>query len=68
MNTTQKPILNVTLKDLQYNGVDPSTPQAHVQFSQELKKVLNERDILTCKTRKHVFDALDELKKTGMYV
>ncbi|CAH1113184.1 unnamed protein product [Psylliodes chrysocephalus] len=64
MNTTQKPILNVTLKDLQYNGVDPSTPQAHVQFSQELKKVLNERNILTCKTRKHVFDALDELKKT----
>ncbi|XP_072400066.1 rho guanine nucleotide exchange factor 39 [Diabrotica undecimpunctata] len=38
------------------------TPEAHIEFSQELKKVLNERNVLTSKTRKTVFDALDEIK------
>ncbi|CAG9864590.1 unnamed protein product [Phyllotreta striolata] len=44
-------------------NAEPATPQAQIQFSQELKSVLNERNILTSKTRKRVFDALDELKK-----
>ncbi|CAG9824346.1 unnamed protein product [Phaedon cochleariae] len=41
---------------------NPTTPQAHIEFSQELKKVINERNILTSKTRKTVFDALDQMK------
>lgn len=41
---------------------EPSTPKASIEFSVELKKVLNERNILTSKTRKRVFDALDEIK------
>lgn len=42
---------------------EPTTPKAHVEFSLELKKVINERNILTSKTRKRVFDALDDIKK-----
>uniref|UniRef100_A0A6P7GAZ5 Rho guanine nucleotide exchange factor 39 n=1 Tax=Diabrotica virgifera virgifera TaxID=50390 RepID=A0A6P7GAZ5_DIAVI len=42
-----------------------NTPQTHMEFSQELKKVLNERNVLTSKTRKTVFDALDEIKTKG---
>lgn len=41
---------------------EPVTPKAHIEFSLELKKVINERNILTSKTKKHVFDALDEIK------
>ncbi|KAG5891001.1 hypothetical protein JTB14_022581 [Gonioctena quinquepunctata] len=40
----------------------PSTPKANIEFSQELKKIINERNILTTKTRKQVFQALDEIK------
>ncbi|KAJ8971241.1 hypothetical protein NQ314_000803 [Rhamnusium bicolor] len=40
---------------------EPFTPQANIEFSVELKKVINERNILTSKTRKRVFDALDEI-------
>nr|CAH7719837.1 unnamed protein product [Callosobruchus chinensis] len=41
---------------------EPSTPHAHVEFSLELKKIIHERNILTTKTRKRVFEALDEIK------
>lgn len=41
---------------------DPLTPKASIEFSIELKKVINERNILTSKTRKRVFEALDEIK------
>lgn len=41
---------------------DPLTPKASIEFSLELKKVINERNILTSKTRKRVFEALDEIK------
>lgn len=44
---------------------EPSTPKAHIEFSMELKKVINERNILTSKTRKRVFEALDEIKNKG---
>lgn len=41
---------------------DPVTPKANIEFSLELKKVINERNILTSKTKKVVFDALDDIK------
>lgn len=41
---------------------EPVTPKAHIEFSLELKKAINERNILTSKTKKHVFEALDEIK------
>ncbi|XP_023023743.2 rho guanine nucleotide exchange factor 4 [Leptinotarsa decemlineata] len=44
------------------NILEPATPQANMEFSQELKKIINERNILTTKTRKRVFEALDEIK------
>lgn len=53
-------ILNPKMKS---NKVfEPSTPKASIEFSVELKKVINERNILTTKTRKRVFEALDEIK------
>lgn len=54
------PILNIKLK--QNKVSEPSTPKASIEFSLELKKVINERNILTSKTRKKVFEALDEIK------
>ncbi|XP_050316276.1 FYVE, RhoGEF and PH domain-containing protein 6 isoform X2 [Anthonomus grandis grandis] len=43
-------------------GFEPHTPKASIELTLELKKVINERNILTSKTRKRVFDCLDELK------
>ncbi|XP_066257647.1 rho guanine nucleotide exchange factor 39-like [Euwallacea similis] len=46
------------------NGQDsiPSTPKPNLELASELKKVINERNILTSKTRKRVFACLDEIK------
>ncbi|CAG9767504.1 unnamed protein product [Ceutorhynchus assimilis] len=41
---------------------EPHTPKASMELALELKKVINERNLLTSKTRKRVFDCLDELK------
>ncbi|CAH0547503.1 unnamed protein product [Brassicogethes aeneus] len=41
---------------------EPVTPKANIEFSMELKKAINERNILTSKTKKVVFDALDDIK------
>ncbi|XP_060519469.1 rho guanine nucleotide exchange factor 39 [Cylas formicarius] len=64
-------VINVnplTPKQLNQHGIKvdsnniPLTPVANIEFSLELKKVINERNILTSKTRKRVFEALDEIK------
>lgn len=47
------------------NNFDPHTPKASVELALELKKVINERNILTSKTRKRVFDCLDEIKSSS---
>uniref|UniRef100_A0AAR5Q8W0 DH domain-containing protein n=1 Tax=Dendroctonus ponderosae TaxID=77166 RepID=A0AAR5Q8W0_DENPD len=44
---------------------DPHTPKASVELALELKQVINERNILTSKTRKRVFDCLDEIKSNS---
>lgn len=44
---------------------DPHTPKASIELTLELKKVINERNILTSKTRKRVFDCLDEIKSNS---
>lgn len=49
-------------KKIKYGACDPRTPQASIELSKELKIVINERNILTSKTRKRVFEALDEIK------
>ncbi|KAL1501709.1 hypothetical protein ABEB36_006990 [Hypothenemus hampei] len=41
---------------------EASTPKASLELAVELKKVINERNILTSKTRKRVFECLDEMK------
>ncbi|XP_045463410.1 rho guanine nucleotide exchange factor 39-like [Harmonia axyridis] len=38
------------------------TPKANVEFSKELKQVLHERNVLTTRTKKRVFDVLDEIE------
>lgn len=43
------------------NFNEPKTPQASLSLSKELKKVLNERNLLTSKTRKKVCSMLDSL-------
>lgn len=60
-------ILEVTSRELNSNLqqnklFEPSTPKASIEFSLELKKVINERNILTSNTRKRVFEALDDIK------
>lgn len=45
--------------------IEPSTPRANIEFSEEIRKVLHDRNMLTSKTRKTVFDALDEIKTRG---
>ncbi|XP_056631588.1 FYVE, RhoGEF and PH domain-containing protein 4 [Diorhabda sublineata] len=45
--------------------IEPSTPRAHIEFSEELRKVLHDRNVLTSKTKKTVFEALDEIKTKG---
>ncbi|KAL3275149.1 hypothetical protein HHI36_019918 [Cryptolaemus montrouzieri] len=40
------------------------TPKANVEFSRELKQVLHERNMLTTKTKKKVFEVLDEIEVT----
>ncbi|KAF7269734.1 hypothetical protein GWI33_017252 [Rhynchophorus ferrugineus] len=52
----------VALSALKHVSNDPRTPKASIELSQELKKVINERNMLTSKTRKRVFEALDEIK------
>ncbi|RZC35008.1 RhoGEF and/or PH domain containing protein [Asbolus verrucosus] len=42
--------------------LEPITPKNAVDFSGELKKVINERNILTTKTRKRVTEALEEIQ------
>jgi hypothetical protein len=42
--------------------LEPITPKANVDFSAELKKVINERNMLTTKTRKRVTEALEEIQ------
>lgn len=42
-----------------------STPKINVEFSTELKNAINERNILTTKTKKRVFQALDEIKSSS---
>lgn len=55
-----KPNFNKSVK-LDY---EPSTPKASIELAIELKKAINERNILTSKTRKRVFDCLDDLKSS----
>ncbi|XP_030750379.1 putative protein tag-52 [Sitophilus oryzae] len=50
-----------TLKN-KFTNYEPHTPKASIELSLELKKVINERNMLTSKTRKRVFEALDEMK------
>ncbi|XP_044758126.1 putative protein tag-52 isoform X2 [Coccinella septempunctata] len=38
------------------------TPKANIEFSKELKQVLHERNVLTTRTKKKVFDVLDEIE------
>ncbi|XP_018567136.1 FYVE, RhoGEF and PH domain-containing protein 3 [Anoplophora glabripennis] len=64
VNTPQTTSKCKKSKQPQDNGIpfEPVTPKAHIEFSLELKKAINERNILTSKTKKHVFEALDEIK------
>lgn len=41
--------------------LEPVTPKMDIGFSEELKNVLNERNMLTTKTRKRMTEALDEI-------
>lgn len=41
--------------------LEPITPKVNDQFSAELKQVINERNILTTKTRKRVTQALEDI-------
>lgn len=67
-DTVSTPQITPKFKELFQPGVntgipvEPVTPKAHIEFSLELKKAINERNILTSKTKKHVFQALDEIK------
>ncbi|EEZ99641.1 rho guanine nucleotide exchange factor 39 [Tribolium castaneum] len=45
-----------------YVLLEPVTPKANVDFSAELKKVINERNLLTSKTRKRMTEALEEIE------
>lgn len=45
-----------------YVLLEPVTPKANIDFSVELKKVINERNLLTTKTRKRVTEALEEIE------
>ncbi|XP_044255249.1 putative protein tag-52 [Tribolium madens] len=45
-----------------YVLLEPVTPKAAVDFSVELKKVINERNLLTSKTRKRMTEALEEIE------
>lgn len=42
--------------------LEPMTPQKQLALSAELKKVINERNILTTRTKKKVLKALDEIE------
>lgn len=53
------------LKNAAYNNDCLATPKINVELSMELKKAINERNILTTKTKKRVFQALDDIKKTS---
>lgn len=56
-----EPLVN-NYRSRQSRLFDSTTPKTSIEFSLELKKVINERNILTSKTRKRVFEALDEIK------
>lgn len=60
-DTSQLSVYNKA-KNVSY---DPHTPKASIELTLELKKVINERNILTSKTRKRVFDCLDEIKSNS---
>ncbi|XP_066148998.1 rho guanine nucleotide exchange factor 39 [Euwallacea fornicatus] len=57
-----KKILKSVNQNINEQDSSPSTPKPNLELASELKKVINERNILTSKTRKWVFAGLDEIK------
>ncbi|KAK9885963.1 hypothetical protein WA026_013839 [Henosepilachna vigintioctopunctata] len=60
--------INSNLSDLKYcetvQYISPlRTPKANIEFSRELKETLHERNLLTTRTKKKVFDVLNEIEE-----